>query len=199
MVYRRAFRDRLLRSDDDMEPRGEPFYVFFDGIRDGNGFQEILQGHTGFVGRRLLPAAEQNLRFDLVSLGEEFLGLGALELQIVAVRAQSDADSLGFDFLLLGLLLADLLGLLILELSVIKDAADGRLGLRGYLYQIELLLFGEQYGVGYGYGRVVFPVGIDETHERCADLFIDPQPRDNFDFWSRSAKFSPSDMRGLND
>ena len=188
----------LLRCDDHMESCRESFYVFFDSIRDSNRFEEILQGHAGFFRCRLLPAAQQDLCFHLVSLGQELLRLRPLELEIVAVGAKTDADSLGLDFFLLRCLLADLLGLLILELSVIQDTAYRRLGLRRYLHQIQFLLLGDRERVDDGDGRVIHSVGIDKPHERDADLLVDAQPRYNLDFWPRSAEFSPSDMIGVN-
>lgn len=187
----------LLRCDDHMESGRESFYVFFDSIRDSNRFEEILQGHAGFFRCRLLSAAQQDLRFHLVSLGQELLRLRPLELEIVAVGAKTDADSLGLDLLLFGGLLTHLLGLLILELSVVQDTTYRRFGLRRYLHQVQFLLLGDHERVWHADRCMIHSVGIDETHERYADLLVDAQPRDNFDFRPRSAEFSPSDMIGV--
>lgn len=182
-----------------MEPGRKPLDLLLDGIGDRDGLEEILKGLPAFVRQSLLSSAQEDFRLHLVALAQEFLRLGAFEFEVVGVGTQTDADTLRLHLLLFRLGLLYLLCLLILELSVIQDTADGRFGLRRDFHEVQLLLLRQGERLGDGYLAMVFAIGVDETYDRNTNLLVDAEAGNDFYFWPRSAEFSPSDMVGLND
>ena len=88
------------------------------------------------VGVGKLSSSENDGHLGLVSLLQESFDMTKLELEIVflGLRPQFHFFEMDDDLLLFRLM--RLLALLIFELSVVHDAADGRLRFRRYLYQV---------------------------------------------------------------
>src|SRR5438477_12267508 len=88
---------------------------------------------------RVLAAAEENRRLDLVALREEALDVLLLELVIVLIDARPELDLFDLDHLLVLLGLPSALLLLVLILAEVHDPADGRDRRRRDLHQIQAL------------------------------------------------------------
>ena len=68
-----------------------------------------------------------------------------------------------------------LLGRLVLELPVVHDLADRRVGLRGHLHQIEIELLGHGQGLGERLDADLGPVRSDEPDFPGSDPVVDPR------------------------
>ncbi len=180
-----------------MEASWELFDFFFDLVGYFNAFDKALEGFLGLVWEGLFATSQEDFCLYFIALAKELLCLTLFEEEIMCISTESDANAFGLNFLLLGLGLLDLLGLLVLELSVLEDAADRRLGLWGYLNQIHLLFFRDSECFGYIYLSVINIVGINQKHARNTNLFVNAQSRDNFNFGPWPAKSSTSDMREI--
>src|SRR5699024_2693674 len=74
---------------------------------------------------------------------------------------------------LAGLLRLD--GLVVLELSVVHDAAHGRFGHRGDLHEVESFAVGDPLGLRRGVNAHLSAVEADKTAFADADLFVEPR------------------------
>jgi len=73
-----------------------------------------------------LPAPEHHRQLNLVTLCEQARGRPHLQLDVVLSRARAEADLVDHCSALVLAGVPLLLGLLVLELAVVQDAADGR-------------------------------------------------------------------------
>ncbi len=89
-------------------------------------FDQPLQNFPAQAGARHLAPAEENGRFDLVSLIQEPQHMIFLGLVVVLVHINAELDFLDRNRLLMFLGLAFFLLLLIQKLAVVHDAAYGR-------------------------------------------------------------------------
>ena len=77
---------------------------------------------------------------------EEILGVLEFEIKIVVVGVGAETDFLNHHLLGFRLEFLLFLFLLVLELGVVNDTADGRIGGRGNLHQIKALRLGHDQG-----------------------------------------------------
>lgn len=120
-----------------------------------------------------LTTAEHHRGFHLVSIPQELLG--AAQAHVVVVLADVVAK---LHFLDLGsvLLLAGLpffLLLLKLELAVVHDAADGRVGLFAHQDQVQIFFFCQAQGFARAHDPQLSAVGIDKADFGEADALVD--------------------------
>ena len=94
--------------------------VFFEVVG------KTQQEHFALFLKEDASSAEENIGFDLVSLGEEAFGMFELEVVVVIVGLGSESDFLDVDFDLLCLELFLSFFLLIEELGVVYHTADRR-------------------------------------------------------------------------
>jgi hypothetical protein len=94
---------------------------------------------------------------------------------VVVGRLRTETDLLDLDLGLRFAGLAFLLGLLVQELPVVEDAADGRIDIRGNLNQVEGGLLGQRQGFPQGNDTQVLAIGPDEANLTGADLFVDAE------------------------
>ena len=93
---------------------------------------------------------------------------------VAHVDLRAELHFLGLD---LALVLARLLGLdrlIVLVLAVIHDAADGRIGVRGDLDQVETLVLGDAAGLHGGINAHLVSVVADQPAFAHGDLFVEP-------------------------
>ena len=105
---------------------------------------EAVEDHLAALGVRDLTAAEHDRDLDLVLVQQEPRDMALLGRVVVLGDLRAELDLADRDLRLVlarGLLL---LGLLVLVLRVVEDAADRRLGLGSDLDEIELPLLGER-------------------------------------------------------
>ena len=100
-----------------------------------------------------------------------------LEVEVVIVRLRAELDLLDLDDGLLALRLARLLLLLVLVLAEVEDLADGRLGLRVHLDEVEALLL-RACAAPRGWQHAEhLAVGADDAHLGHADAVVDADLR----------------------
>jgi hypothetical protein len=68
--------------------------------------------------------------------------------------------------------LALLLGLLVLELAIVKQAADGRVGVRGDLNEVQVLLASDIEGLKDGYDAESLTLGSDNKYFSGSDALV---------------------------
>jgi hypothetical protein len=180
-----------------MEAGREPFDVFFHLIRNSDALDEGLERFFGFVWQSLFAAAQKDFHLNLVAFAEEFLRLSLFELEIVSIGTEADANTLSLYLFLFGFSLLYLLGLLVLELTVIEDTAHRWLSLRRNLNQIQFLLSRQVEGIGYGYFAMIDTVSINKKNPGNTDLLVHAEARNDFNFGPRAAESSTSNRGKL--
>ena len=138
----------LFWNDEGIKPHRTAFDFFFETMGDRDALDEFYQAQSCFFLHGLFSTTEYYFEFNFVALGEEFLGLCFLEEEIVASGAEADADAFGFYFALLSFLLLFLLGLAVLEFTIVSNLAYRRLGQGGYFHQVSFLFLGQGNGEG---------------------------------------------------
>src|SRR4029077_5345129 len=135
--------------------------------------QKPVEQHPPSLGVTLLAAAEHDGHLDLVVLLQEALDVAALGLVVVLgdLRAKLDLADVHLLLALAGLL--GLLLLLVLVLRVVEDPADGRLGGRRDLDQIEVFLASALQGVGGRNYSHLLAVLVDQSNLGYADALVD--------------------------
>jgi hypothetical protein len=117
--------------------------------------------------------AEPQRHFGLVSLGEEAREVADLDLVIAFVGPGTEFHFLHLDLLLLELGLVRLLALAVLELAVVHQAADGRLGGGCDLDEIDVDLFSHAHGFLDFHDPDRLAFDSDEAYLRGVDLTVD--------------------------
>ena len=126
---------------------------------------------------RHLAAAELELNFHLVPLVEEILGMADFREVVVRVDVYAEFDFLHLANRMLFVLL--LLGEVVAELAEIDDTADGRLGVRRDLHEVEPHRAGAADGLVEPHDADLFARGgNDDTHLPGADAFVDADVAD---------------------
>lgn len=161
-------------------------------MRDGDAFQELIEIFLGLVVHGLFATAEHDFDAYLAAFLQELLRLGFLEEEVMRIRPETDADALGLDFLLLGLLLLFLLGLAILELAEVSHFADRRHRERGDLHEIRFLFPGQGQSGCNIHCAVVFTIDIYDYDLRRKDLLVDTRTDLELGFRFRSIVTSSS-------
>src|SRR5579885_2128018 len=103
---------------------------------------ETFEDLAAEVGARHLATAEEDGGFHLVSFVEKAQHVVLLRFVIVVVHVDAELDFLDHDLLLMLLSLAFLFFLLVEELAVVHDPANGRIGCGRDLYQVQVFLAG---------------------------------------------------------
>lgn len=136
------------------------------------GSDSVKQFETKLLVRHL-TATEAKRDFDLVALFEELHHRAHLHVVIVGIGSRTELDFLDLDdFLFLARFGFAFLGF-VFELSEIHDLADGRLGVRRNLDQIETGFFGHCHCAGGCHHTNILSVCPNETDFRGTDAFID--------------------------
>ena len=118
-------------------------------------------------------SAEEDRSLDFGPFLEEFLGMLELELEVMLIGVGTEPDLLDDDLRLVGLHLLGLLLLLIQVLLVVQYLADGRIGLRTYLHQIQFKFIRHFQCGGERVNTRLGDVVTDKTDLRSGDLVID--------------------------
>ena len=120
----------------------------------------------------VLTAAELKDDLKFVTLLEEFLGMAKLGLVIMGTDLYTKLDLLDLGCAVLALLL--LFGELVLKLAEIGDAADGRIGSRRHLDQVEAVGLGPAYGLVCVQDAELLACGAnDDAHFAGANAVVD--------------------------
>ena len=174
-LLRLAHHVGLGRDDHDHAPA---FHVGRD--LDGRQIRRRLDHavedvHAGLRVRDL-AAAEHDREPDLVAALEEAADMLHLEVHVVPFRLGTELDLLDLDGrrVLAGLLL--LLGLLVLVLAVVHDAADRREGARRDLDEIQPLLLGQAQRLMGGHDARLRLFVDDDPHLGNPDAVVDAEP-----------------------
>ena len=157
----------MKKSELDQLARGENWLKVFEMAESIGG----RTSETSIVGH--LPAAEADGDLAAVALGQEFLGISQLYIEVVDVNAGRHAHFLNFHHaLVLPRLLLPLL-LLELELAVVHELADrGNRG-GGDLDQIQALLHGLLQSISGGHDAQLSAVGTHQTHLSVPNLLVE--------------------------
>ena len=142
----------------------------------GQAFADLPERRQPDVLVRHLAAAEEHGELDLVALGEEFLGAVGLDGQVVRIDlgAQTDFFKLAVLAVAAGFLL--FLFLLVLPLAIVHDPADGGLGLRRDLHQVQAGFARAALGFVEVDDADLFVVVVNQENRRDADEVVDAQP-----------------------
>ena len=117
-------------------------------------------------------AFEENVGLYLGAFLEEADGVFELEVIVVVVGLRTETDFLNNDFDGLGFLFLLVLFLLVEELLVVKDFADGGLGVGRDFNEVEFLLVGHSQGLLNGVDALLNVVA-DQAHLLGADAVVD--------------------------
>ena len=132
----------------------------------GEQMAELLMGH--------LAAAELELDAYLVSFGEEVFGMSDLDEVIVRVDADTELHLLHLAALLMLVGFLFVLLLDVLKFAVVDDLANGRIGLRSHLHEVQAALTGNAQRLMRGQdAKLMLPVFLDDTHFRRTDALVD--------------------------
>ena len=126
----------------------------------------LQQAHTELLVRHF-AAAETQRDLGLVAFAQEPDQIAQLDLVVAFVGSRTEFDFLDLDLLQLESRLVLLLGLPVFELTVVHDAANGRLGRRRDLHEIEFR------GFRLGYGKLL-AFFTYQSDFRGVDFAIDP-------------------------
>ena len=122
--------------------------------------------------RGAFPTTQEDLDADLVSLQKETVGLLLLEREVVGTGAGGDPHARGRRLVLVDAPESFLLGLLVLDLAEIRDAAHGRLRLGRDLDEIHLDLAGARDRGRDLHLAETFAVFIDNEHDRRGNPLV---------------------------
>src|ERR687886_1873420 len=137
--------------------------------------REPYQEPLAELGVLHLAAPEHDRNLDLVAAAQKALDVSSLGVEVVVTYLGSELylPHVDVDLLLAGGL-AGLL-LLVLVLAVVHGADHGRVGVRGYLHEVQI----HPLGVVHCFADVLYPqllaVGRDQTNRPCPDLAVDPR------------------------
>ena len=120
-----------------------------------------------------LSAPEKDRYFDLVTHDEQLPSLPGLRIEIVIRNLGPEADFTKQYNLLAAARATLFLGLLVLELSVIKHTTHRRDSRRCYFNEVETVAFGHFPGLVQGHCSELFPIVPDQTNLSGANLFVD--------------------------
>jgi len=130
---------------------------------------EVAMGH--------LAALEAKRRLYLIAIAKEANSLILLGLVVVLIDGNGELDLFDGDDLLLLARGAVALVLLIQELAVVLDLADGRNGIGGDLYQVQRAFAGHLEGLKRGHDAELFAIFVDDADLAGADTFIGADKR----------------------
>jgi hypothetical protein len=162
----------LRGGDYHIESSWKSFQLLFDLVRDSDGPEKIFQALSSQVLVGLFASAEDYLDLDLISFFQKFFSLVFLEFQVVVIRPYSDPDAFDIEFFLLGFVLSEFAGFLVLEFSEIHDLEDRGLGGRGNFDQIQFFLFSYFQGFKRRHYSQLFAFFSDYPGLVQADSFI---------------------------
>ena len=117
--------------------------------------------------------AEEDIGLDLRALLEEVHGVLELEVVVVVVGLGTETDLLDGHLRLVGLQLFGLLLLLVEELLVVGNAADGRIRLGRDLDEVQFHLVRKAQSVADRHDLRLFHVVSDDAYFGSRDLFVD--------------------------
>src|SRR5215217_7601500 len=117
---------------------------------------DFLVGH--------FAAAEAQGDFDFVTFLEEPLDGLHLHPIVMSVDVRPDFYFLDFNGFLLFARLVGLFLRLVFEFAIVEDLANGRLGARRYLDQVEACLLGQRQGLGRAHDADLFTFFIDQKY-----------------------------------
>ncbi len=121
-----------------------------------------------------LPAPEHDRDLHLVTLAEELLDLAGLGVEVADADLRPVLHLLDGDGDALAPGLLGLLGRFVLELAVVHDPADRRVGHGGHLDEVEVELPGDGECLRQGLDAELRSVGADEADLPSSDPVVDP-------------------------
>ena len=122
---------------------------------------------------RHLATAEAQRNLRLVAIIEELDQIAQLDVVITIIRARTEFDFLDQDDLLLQLGFMRLLLFLILELAVVHETGNRRLGSRCNFHQIDIGFFRQAEGFGQCDDAESFVLDTTQAQFRRSDFAID--------------------------
>ena len=147
--------------------------MLLDDANIVHGFDHLGQRHLPGIQVGHLAAPEHHRHLDFITGLQKFADMTDLKVQIVFIRVGPQFDLFHMRRLLVLLHRMLFLVLLVFELSVIHDAADGWLRRRGYLHQVEPQLgrFGD--GIPGGQNPQLLSGGADDPDFSNPNFVVD--------------------------
>src|SRR6266571_3780758 len=130
------------------------------------------QPHAKFLMRHL-PAAVAQSNLGLVAFIEKLDQVAQLDLVVAFVGPGTELHLFDVDLLLLELGFVSFFRLAVLELAVVHQFADGRLGKRSNFHQIDFGFLGHFQGLGNRHDADLLAGGSDQAHFGRIDLDVD--------------------------
>src|SRR5690554_2945475 len=136
------------------------------------------------LGTLLFTTTEADRHLDLVTFGEELLGLAAVDVEVMVSDPYLHPKLFdrGARLLLARFTIPD--GLFVFVLAVVHQAADRWIGVRRHLHQVEIQLFGQPECLSELLDPDLFSVGGDHPHLGGADVSVHTQLSDVSTSWS---------------
>jgi hypothetical protein len=147
--------------------------VGLDDAQFGDVSGQPLQQAVAHLRAGLLPAAEHDGDLDLVAALEEALDVALLGLVVVRVDLEAQPHLLDDGERLVPPGLAGLLGGLVLELPVVHELADRRLGHGSDLDEVELRVLGQTQCFADRHDADLLALGTDQADLGDADTVVD--------------------------
>ena len=119
-----------------MESSGESFDFFFCLVGELDALEKGNECLAGSIRKIFFAPLKYDLYFDFLPFFEELFCLGALEIKIVSIGTETDADTLSLNFFLFCFGVLFLFGDLILKFPEIENLADWWFGFGGNFHQI---------------------------------------------------------------
>jgi hypothetical protein len=135
---------------------------------------ELIEKRLAQIRVGHLATAEEHSQLDLVSGVEELRGLTTFRLEVMVVDLGPDADLFQFDDVLMAAGLALFAALLVPELAVVHEPADGRHRVGRHLNQVEAPLAGHLERVKCWNDADLLAVLIDQPDLANPDALVDP-------------------------
>ena len=155
---------------------------------------EAVDDLVAEIAMRHLAAFESQRRLNLVAFSEEPDCLVLLGLVVVLINRHRELDLFDDDDLLFLACGAVALVLLVKELAIVLDLADGGHGVGGDLYQVERAFPGHLEGVKRGHDAELFAIFVDDANLAGADAFVSADKRLGGTFINRWNKSPPQQV-----
>ena len=147
--------------------------VLFHVGRLRAGFGKVNQQLLAQIGVSHLTATELHADLDTVAVGDELLGSLDLGVEVIGVDAGAHADLFDLHDLLVLLGILFPLLLIVAELGLVHDLANGRGGIGRNFDQIQTLLLCHGVCLCSGNNAQLSAVGADQADLFVADLLIE--------------------------
>ena len=173
----------LFLGDLGQDPSAAEFGFDNDLVFERDHGQKLLQALHGPFPVVLFPPFEDEHDLNLVAIGDEFVDLFDLDLEIVLCGACPESDLFQVARFLQSALFLRFLLFLIPELVVVDDLGDGRLGVRGDLDEIKSLFVSDPQRLRERINTEEFSLLVDDAQFRRFDLMVESKWLFQISYW----------------